>query len=381
MSEYQYYEFQAVDRPLTQEEMSELRGYSTRADITPSSFVNVYDWGNFKGDPDGGRERYFDAFVYVANWGSHWLMLRVPRNLLDGKKARAYCTGESLSCRQKGDHVIVSFTSEGEDHEFVSGEGWLGAMLPVRADVMQGDLRALYLGWLYAVQTGETDDDEQEPPVPPGLGALNASLVRLAEFLRIDGDLIDASAEGSEDKQDIALSEKAIGTWISTLQSEEKDILIARLIATGSPHLAIELRQRASRELCGEATQPAAPRQTVGQLRARAHALGERRRQEDAERRAVDEARRERERVAIRTRHLESLAGKEETVWARVHQLVSTRQPSRYDEAVSHLEDLHDLAKLQGDTSEFSMRMARLFAQHQRKSSLVDRLRQAGLLG
>ncbi len=33
MSEYQYYEFQAVDRPLTQNQMSDLRAYSSRAQI------------------------------------------------------------------------------------------------------------------------------------------------------------------------------------------------------------------------------------------------------------------------------------------------------------------------------------------------------------
>ena len=37
MSEYQYYEFLAVDRPLTEGEMGELSGISTRADITPTS--------------------------------------------------------------------------------------------------------------------------------------------------------------------------------------------------------------------------------------------------------------------------------------------------------------------------------------------------------
>jgi hypothetical protein len=31
MSEYQYYEFQAIDRPLTKSEMADLRSYSTRA--------------------------------------------------------------------------------------------------------------------------------------------------------------------------------------------------------------------------------------------------------------------------------------------------------------------------------------------------------------
>ncbi len=52
MSEFQYYEFQAIDRPLTAKEMSELRSYSTRARITTTSFVNHYEWGSFKGDAD-----------------------------------------------------------------------------------------------------------------------------------------------------------------------------------------------------------------------------------------------------------------------------------------------------------------------------------------
>jgi hypothetical protein len=47
MSEHQYYEFQALDRPLTDKEMRELRGYSTRARITPTSFVNDYERGDF----------------------------------------------------------------------------------------------------------------------------------------------------------------------------------------------------------------------------------------------------------------------------------------------------------------------------------------------
>jgi hypothetical protein len=69
MSEFQYYEFQAIDRPLTSAEMAELRKYSTRARITPTSFVNDYQWGDFKGNQDAWMERYFDAFLYLANWG------------------------------------------------------------------------------------------------------------------------------------------------------------------------------------------------------------------------------------------------------------------------------------------------------------------------
>lgn len=47
MSEYQYYEFRAVDRPLGRTEQGELRAISTRARITAAGFVNHYDWGDF----------------------------------------------------------------------------------------------------------------------------------------------------------------------------------------------------------------------------------------------------------------------------------------------------------------------------------------------
>jgi len=73
MSEYQYYEFQAIDRPLSERERGELRACSTRATITSTRFANHYEWGDLKGDPRAWMEKHFDAFLYVANWGTHWL--------------------------------------------------------------------------------------------------------------------------------------------------------------------------------------------------------------------------------------------------------------------------------------------------------------------
>ncbi len=51
MSEYQYYEFQAIDRPLDQAAQQALRAISSRAWITPTSFTNHYEWGDLKADP------------------------------------------------------------------------------------------------------------------------------------------------------------------------------------------------------------------------------------------------------------------------------------------------------------------------------------------
>lgn len=66
---------------------------STRAHITPASFVNTYEWGSFKGDPRRLVERYFDAFLYLANWGTRELMLRFPARLVDLDAVRPLLRG------------------------------------------------------------------------------------------------------------------------------------------------------------------------------------------------------------------------------------------------------------------------------------------------
>ena len=53
--------------------------------ILKNSFINEYNWGDFRGSPKALMERYFDAFLYVASWGSRQLMFRLPREQLDAK--------------------------------------------------------------------------------------------------------------------------------------------------------------------------------------------------------------------------------------------------------------------------------------------------------
>ncbi|HEV8566422.1 MAG TPA: hypothetical protein VGQ92_04890, partial [Actinoplanes sp.] len=142
MSEYQYYEFVAVDRPLTPAQQGELRTLSTRARITASSFVNDYQWGDLKGDPRVWMERYFDAHLYLANWGTHRVALRLPRRLLDPDTAAAYCVGESAHSWATGEHVILDLNSEDDDGDWeYDGEGHLASIVPVRAELAAGDTR------------------------------------------------------------------------------------------------------------------------------------------------------------------------------------------------------------------------------------------------
>lgn len=87
MSEHQYDEFVALDRPLTSKEMSALRAISSRAEITSTRFLNEYHYGDLKADATKLLERYFDAHLYFANWGTHRLMLRVPKERVDAKSS------------------------------------------------------------------------------------------------------------------------------------------------------------------------------------------------------------------------------------------------------------------------------------------------------
>src|SRR5579871_4082364 len=191
MSEYQAYEFVALDRPLTPKQMAELRAISTRADITPTRFWNEYQWGDLKADPAKLVERYFDAHLYFANWGTRRLMLRLPAARVDKKQLRPYFPRGAARMTISAEHVVLDLVSETEEPEddFTSGAS-LAALAPVRSDLLRGDLRAAYLAWLLAVQTGDVAAGATEPPVPAGLLDLSAPLEAMVEFLRIDDDLL-----------------------------------------------------------------------------------------------------------------------------------------------------------------------------------------------
>ena len=79
MSEYQYYDFRATERPPRKKGMAALRSISTRTAITITSFTNRYERRDLKASPSKLPEKYFDAFVNVWNRGRHELYLPPAR--------------------------------------------------------------------------------------------------------------------------------------------------------------------------------------------------------------------------------------------------------------------------------------------------------------
>jgi FtsZ-interacting cell division protein YlmF len=146
------------------------------------------------------------------------------------------------------------------------------------------------------------------------------------------------------------------------------------------PHLGAELRQRFERERGPAIDRDEDHRRTVGELLQAAEEYTEERRRQEAEQKAREELKRERARAAARKKYLRSLVGKATNLWGEVDQLIATKQPKRYDEAVSMLEDLRDLAEMEQTSSEFSFKMNALAGEHARKPSLIRRFREADLL-
>ena len=386
MSEYQYYEFVAIDQPLSGDEQAELRAISTRALITPTSFVNHYEWGDLKADPRRLVERYFDAFLYLANWGTHRLMFRLPAGVF-GRSATAvveqYLVGDCSTAWTTDEYVIIDLFPEDEDggeydEEWLDGSGLLSSIVPVRAELMTGDFRLLYLAWLLAVQNREVEEDAVEPPVPAGLGQLSAALRAVAEFLRIDLDLIAVAAERSTPlNADDTLTE--LPGWLARLPAESKEALLLRVARGDGASVRAELLAG-----CRRAAGPVGTGDGSGR-RAEDLLTEARRRREDRQRvdrehsqRRAEERRRAAERA--REKHLSELAGRQDQAWREVVELVERRTAADYDAAAGLLYELAEVCRREGTSETFADRVQQLRREQRRKISFIQRLDRLGMV-
>ena len=366
MSEYQCYEFVALDRPLTAKQVAELRAISTRAEISPTRFWNEYQWGDLKADPAKLMERYFDAHLYFTNLGTNRLMLRMPKARVDLKALKPYFgKGHAARLKSVDDHVLLDLGSDAEAPEYDDQrQGSLAALCPLRAELMRGDLRPAYLAWLLSVTENDVDEDSTEPPVPPGLADLTAPQEAMVEFLRIDVDLVAAASRGPA----AAAEDGApFHRWLMALSAKQKDAWLRR--AAEEPDLALggellrAFRAKAKRERSDK-------RRTVGRLRALAKA-------QRAERERAEAARAKKVKTAFsatRQPQLTKLARDVDGAWAKLEKLV---EASRYDEAVALAVDLRDLATRDGKAARFAGRLEAMRQRQRPRRGFFDRWKRA----
>lgn len=245
MSEYQYYEWQTVDRPLTNQERTAVNKLSSHISVSASGASVDYSWGDFKHDPIEVLADYFDVFVYMANWGDLRLAFRFPNELLNVAALQPYLAEPYISLRQSGDSILldIDLSPEEPPNEWPEYEGWLDSFTPLRSDVLDGDYRVLYLAYLRALELdgGMEITAKEEPPVPPGLDKLTATLKSFVDWCGLSEREVSAAAKASAKVSGAPKIDFA--TAIRQLPRAECNDFLLRL-AREEPHVGIALRKR-----------------------------------------------------------------------------------------------------------------------------------------
>jgi len=270
------------------------------------------------------------------------------------------------------------------------GEGWMEAeaglsqFIHLRADLLEGDYRLLYLAWLKASiesSPGDYDDDfdeeqeyeddedaaensegDLEPPVPPGLKKLSPALQNFVQVFEIDPFLVQAAAEASPDpKKALAIDYRDL---VARLPRTECDDILARL-AQGDPGVGLALRKRLGGFLPQERP-PAEKLRSLHQLLQRAEQL--------------EKAEQKRQAEAARKKHIaemEALAAREAQTWQQVENLLDNNRKiaSVYDEATALLEKLMQLSEFHDTRDVFRTRLRRLAEKYASRSALMERWR------
>ena len=316
-------------------------------------------------------ERWFDLHLYLANWGSRRLMMRLPGRLVARADLDRLLRGvDWVELRATGKNLILDINRDeveiDHDDPWDDGAGHLAALAPLRADVLSGDLRLFYMVWLAAVGDEVIADDEVEPL--PGIAPLTGALEGFAEFFAIDADLVRAAAERGADDSATADEQRKV---LAAIPERDKVELLRR-VAEGDGSVAAELRRTLRRK-----SPVSILGRTAGALRERARQFAEARERAHAEEREADRRRKAEEAEKARRGRLDALRRRGDAVWREIETEIERRNPGGYDRATSLLTDLKALAAEDGGQDDFRRRLADIRARHQKKGRFVERL--AGL--
>jgi len=378
MSEYQYHEWQTLERPLTAAEQKAVNELSSHIDVTSTQAIVTYNWSSFRHDPVNVLAKYFDAYLYLANWGTRRLAFRFLKGLADVAAIETYCDEYHTNIKNIGDVQVLEFDMDEEEgfDEWIDERGLLSTLAHLRDDIIQGDYRTLYLAWLKAMtlESGGYDEDEAdpdnffndpEPALPAGLKQMTPPLNAFMDFFDINPFLVAAAAElspnlsSSTQRADFALQ-------ISRLTRQESDEFLFKIV-NSEPGAVASLRKKLSSFEKPKPSIQSNPR-TFGELLEAAERL----RRAEAKRQASEERKKH---VA----EMQELAKREAKSWQDVRNLIqSGYAASKYDEATALLVKLQQLAEFQGTESNFEVRLRALMVEYKGRSALIGRWKKKG---
>ena len=368
MSEYQRYEFMTVDQPLTRKQLDAVNDLSSHIEASSTHALIEYNWGDFKHDPIEVLREFFDGFLYWANWGSPQLALRFPHGILPGDLIDGYDFDDFVTFIKHSDYDILDIhfgEMEGPD-EWIEYD--LGSLIAIRDELMDGDLRALYIAWLACMEMLGSYDDEEEgeevyaPPVPLAFGKLTEAQQGLADLLQVPQELLAAAALHSSAR--MPSTDNDVTARITLLPPERRDDYLARL-ARNEPGLS----RRLVNELRGLGQNKTSAKSSTAEHVTYATLLAE----SKAIKAQLQREKYEQEQLAHQ-RHLQDIHDHQDLRWRQIDLTVARGSGAAYDEALQSLLELREVAEHFKETRQFQERFRAWVQPHLRRPALLKRL-------
>lgn len=375
MSEYQYVAFRAIDRAVNEVNLRFMRQQSTRAMVTSQSFENEYGYGNFRGDAIEMLRRGYDVHLHYTDFGIRTLMIRFPHGLPDPPAVQSYIVDGSLEfVKDKtgpgGSLCIEPIYEPDYFSERIWGLGPLfERLVPMRAELLGGDLRPLYLAHLAVARDSDHDPEEtREGPVPAGLDQLTDAQCVLADFYGLSDELIAAAAKKCPLLPDCgtpfleACLETPYEKWIHRQKRATTDAWLAALMNDPDSLVREEIQAKYQADLGLLSWPTSPPSRTVAQLETAATRI---------RRRTAAKTARE------RARRLAKMVTAPDTTLREIRRLVVQQRRDAYRQAAVLLADLRE-ALAGSEQSDFAEKQAQKFKA--KNPQMTRELRRHGFL-
>lgn len=374
MSEYQYYEFVAVDGPISDEGLRYAEGCSSRAEVSRVHWRNEYNFGDFSGSVERLLQ-YYDAHFYIANWGTVRFAIALPEGVLDQDAVQPYVRGHeqnenTLTIKSNGARAIVWWERKEEDGwGWTEGNGLLSRLIGIREELLRRDYRALFLGWLADFRPDDWRDPRDSavlmPPIPAGLDCPTPALQTLLEQFPVD---CDALAVATGQAQGGIPDRIPISDALDKVSVGDMKALLAR-VAEGDGHRVMSELNR----LTYPRIEPSVGETlTCVEFAAKAIAVREARLKQEAKAAAA-----ERRRAAeARKRHLEGVMQRSDSIWAGLEPLMEEKIASAYDKVAARLKELRDACKQADKQSDFQDRLEVFRERYSRRSAMMRRIKE-----
>lgn len=375
MSEYQYVAFRAIDAPVSKDNLDYMRCQSTRAEITPWRFDNEYHYGDFRGDALEMLRRGYDLHLHYANFGIRSLFIRLPHGLPRPKSVKPYLDDEALRFRKDragvgGTLVIQPQHESGELDELWDVDGLIERLIPLRAEILAGDLRPFYLAHLAAVCDSNQDPDETtEALVPAGLADLTDAQLALAELYGLETSLLTVAAEASPPLPAFADRRAALAEWIAGQSDATKNVWLVDLVNETPAAARAEVLAKFNKARSAPAWPTVRRDRAISQLRDGAERL-----ERAAEQQAAASAAR------ARTKKLADIAADPKPYLRETEQLVKTRSTANYDKVAQLLAEVREALAAAGKSNLAEQQAQKLKAAHPTLRHLTAALRREGFV-